>query len=231
MEETAGMVRINYEGHGVPRSHRRYEVNTKHIFAGVGVATVFALSSPVYAGILGGGGGGFGGGLSGGLSGMGGRSIGGAGTFGTQGQLTGTTSAPKVKPVVDATKSTAQSMVDSTKNAAGNVADSAKSTAQTTVQNTKDVAGNAVTNAAADASTVKNEASNSLSSTSASLNGTAAGAASAGNSSMPVKQQTTPAKTLPTESPSHSANLSGSLDADHSKGLTTVSGGGNGSLN
>ena len=58
-----------------------------------------------------------------------------------QGQLGAAVQPPQVKPVVDATKTTAQSTVDSTKTAAGNVADSAKSTAQSTVQNAKEVAG------------------------------------------------------------------------------------------
>jgi len=57
MEETCTLRRIDSEGRGMSASTQEYDMNTKQLFAGTAVATVLALASPAYAGLLGGAGG------------------------------------------------------------------------------------------------------------------------------------------------------------------------------
>jgi hypothetical protein len=202
MEETPALVRINGEGHGVPRPHRRYGMNSKHIFAGVGVATVLALTSPAYAGILGGGAGG-------GLSGMGGRGIGGMGSLSGQGQLGATVQPPKVRPVIDATKTTAQS----------------------TVQNGKEVAGTAAGNVTADAATAKNDVGSSLAATGNPVSATGSGALNAGAPATPKVTPTGSTATPKTGASASPVSGAGAGDAQLNKGATSVTGSASGSLN
>src|ERR1700716_1109922 len=98
MEESCRVRRINSEGRGMSASTQEYDMNSKQLLLGTAVATVLALTSPAYAGLLGGAGGGLGGNLGGGLGGglggnlggLGGAGrVGGTGGFDSQGDLTG----------------------------------------------------------------------------------------------------------------------------------------------
>src|SRR6266851_4221609 len=97
MEETGRPRRINGEGRGMSASTQEYDMNGKQLFIGAAVAAVLALTSPAYAGHLGGVGGlggnlggNLGGSLGGNLGGIGGANrLGGTGNLDSQGDLNG----------------------------------------------------------------------------------------------------------------------------------------------
>jgi hypothetical protein len=72
MEEMPVPSRINSEGGGMSAATSENDMKTRHIFSVVAVAAVLTLTSPAYAGRLGGAGS-FGGNLAGNSSGIGGR--------------------------------------------------------------------------------------------------------------------------------------------------------------
>jgi hypothetical protein len=189
-------------------------MNSKLILAGINAAIVLALTSPAYAGILGGGaGGGFGGGMNGGLSSFGGRSIGGAGNFGSQGQLNGSLNSVNPKPAVDAAKKAGEKATDKVDNSA---------------------------TATGSPSAVSNPLSAGGSAMLTSTSGTAPSAAMTPATNAPTPAPT--AKPSPSTSlagsteqsanaANHSATGGGSFDAQHSKGSNTLTGAANGAVN
>ena len=213
-------------------------MNTKQIFAGVSAAIVLALTSPAYAGLLGGGAGGsIGGGLNGSLGGFGGRSIGGAGGFAAQGQSDQSLKSVKTKPVT---------------NAAKKVDDKADNAAKSTVQSGRSAIESGTDASAGAAAAATKEAS-----------GANASAMTNAAKSAPAAAAATPAKAAPAEAapakgtqdmpsahvkPSPSAGVAGStdqtvnaggrsiagggsFDAEHSKGSNSLDAAGSGSLN
>src|SRR5271155_1319905 len=89
MEEIGRSARITCEGRGMSATTQEFDMNSKQLILGAAIATVLALTSPAYAGHLGGAGA-LGGSLGGSLGGAGGAGrLGGAGGFDSQGDLNG----------------------------------------------------------------------------------------------------------------------------------------------
>src|ERR1700728_2548634 len=89
MEEIGGSARITCEGRGMSASTQEFDMNSKQLILGAAVATVLALTSPAYAGHLGGAGA-LGGSLGGNLGGAGGAGrLTGARGVGSRGGLNG----------------------------------------------------------------------------------------------------------------------------------------------
>src|ERR1700722_13397349 len=88
MEENVPLRRIHCEGRGMSAGTQEHDMNSKRIFAGtVAAAAILAMTSPAYAGHLGGSGG-LGGGLGASLGGHGGSSrLGGAGSLDSHGSV------------------------------------------------------------------------------------------------------------------------------------------------
>jgi hypothetical protein len=87
MEETGWSARITCEGRGMSASTQEFDMNSKQLILGAAVAAVLALTSPAYAGHLGGAGA-LGGSLGGNLGGAGGAGrLAGAGGFDSQGNF------------------------------------------------------------------------------------------------------------------------------------------------
>jgi hypothetical protein len=231
MEEIGWLRRINSEGCGMSAAIQECDMNTKQIFAGVSAAVVLALTSPAYAGLVGGAGS-LGGGLNGNLSGFGGRSIGGAGSFAAQGQMDESLRSVKTKPVTNAARK-----VD---DKADKAAKSAIQSGRSAVQSGSDVSANAEAAATKDASGVDASAMTNVA------------------KSAPATAAATPSKSAPAKGapdvpatharPGSSAGLmgstdqavnagghsvagSGSFDAQHSKGSNSAAAEGSGSLN
>jgi trimeric autotransporter adhesin len=184
-------------------------MNTKQIFAAIGVATVLTVITPAYAHGLGGGlGGGFGGALSGSTSGMsrlGGVS--GQGALQGQGALKGSLDKPKVPSAANAVKQTsatgdkavqsAESTAAASKSAAGDATSTATSSVNATASAATSKASSA-TNVAANSAT---QASSQVSQSKPTVDSSIAAAAGKG---------------------SLGANGMGALDAQHSNGATSV---------
>jgi hypothetical protein len=101
MEETGRPGRITCEGRGMSASTQEFDMNSKQLILGAAVATVLALTSPAYAGHLGGAGA-FGGSLGGSLGGAGGAGrLTGAGGFDSQGDLNGAVNKKAVSKTTD----------------------------------------------------------------------------------------------------------------------------------
>ena len=212
-------------------------MNTKQIFAGVSAAVVLALTSPAYAGLVGGAGS-LGGGLNGNLSGFGGRSIGGAGSFAAQGQMDESLRSVKTKPVTNAARK-----VD---DKADNAAKSAIQSGRSAIQSGSDVSANAEAAATKDASGVGASAmTNATAMTNVAKSAPATAAATPSKSAPAKGAQDVP---TPHAKPGSSAGLmgstdqavtagghsvagSGSFDAQHSKGSNSAAAEGSGSLN
>jgi NAD(P)H-dependent FMN reductase len=237
MEEILRLCRINSEGCRMSAATQEYEMNTKQIFAGVSAAIVLALTSPAYAGLVGGGAGGnIGGGLNGNLPGFGGRSIGGAGGFAAQGQFDQSLKSVKTKPVT---------------NAAKKVDDKADNAAKSTVQSGRSAveSGTDVSASAAAAATKDASGENASAMTNVAKSAPAAAAATPAKSAPAKAAPAMGTQDVPTAhakpSPSgltgstdqtpnaggHSIAGRGSFDAEHSKGSNSLDAAGSGSLN
>src|SRR5580700_8385346 len=111
MEETGRSARITCEGRGMSASTQEFDMNGKQLILGAAVATVLALTSPAYAGHLGGAGA-LGGSLGGNLSGAGGAGrLSGAGGFDSQGGLNGGVNKKAVSKTADKADGTANADV------------------------------------------------------------------------------------------------------------------------
>lgn len=153
-----------------------YDMNSKQLIAGTGLAVLLAMSVTAHAGGLGGGlGGAAGGALGGNLSGFGGRGFSGTGSFASQGQLSGTSGSLNAKPVTDAAnKANVKDKVDSAKNKVDSGKDNADTAAKDKLDSAKDKVAATATDKVGD---VKDTAGNASAPTStpaasASLNGT-----------------------------------------------------------
>src|ERR1700723_2947092 len=147
MEENVPPRRIHCEGRGMSAGTQEHDMNSKRIFAGTVAAAVLAMTSPAYAGHLGGSGG-LGGGFGGRLGRPGGsRRVGGAGSLASRGRVNGSLGsntkpaakvAGKTADKVDATAASATQESGSVANSAEKTTSSAASSSAASAATTAD---------------------------------------------------------------------------------------------
>jgi len=192
-------------------------MNTKQILAGVSAAVVLALTSPAYAGLAAGcAGGSFGGGFGGNLGGFGGRGIGGAGHFASQGQLDQSVRAANAKPVA---------------NAAKEVDHKADNAAKSEVRSTSAVSAGAAATATKDESVARSAPATAAAAT-PSKPSPAVGTPKPAAPAQPGPSAALMGSTNQTvNAGGHGIASSSSIDAQHSKGSNSVAAADSNSLN
>jgi hypothetical protein len=194
-------------------------MKTKQIIAGISAATVLAMVTPAYAGVLGGGAGALGGSMTSGIGGMTGQgAFDGRGAAGTSFDRFPERPTPHAKPATTGAESAQRSGGGTAKAVSGSTAHEADGSAFTALGQASGQSSSA-TNAAA-------ELPSRAASTTGSTAGSTAGSASTPTTTAPAAASKTPSPTAapPSAPPSTmtSATGAGSVDAQHSRGDNSV---------
>jgi hypothetical protein len=194
-------------------------MKTKQIIAGISAATVLAMVTPAYAGVLGGGAGALGGSMTSGIGGMTGQgAFDGRGAASTSFDRFPERPTPRAKPATTGAESAQRSSGGTAKAVSGSAAHEADGSAFTALGRASGQSSSA-TNAAA-------EVPSRAASTTGSTAGSTAGSASTPTTTAPAPASKTPSPTVasPNARPPTmtSATGAGSVDAQHSRGDNSV---------
>jgi hypothetical protein len=198
-------------------------MKTKQIIAGISAATVLAMVTPAYAGVLGGGAGALGGSMTSGIGGMTGQ-----GAFGSRGAANTSFDrfperpTPRAKPATTGAEPAQRAGGGTAKAVSGSAAHEADGSALTALGQASGQSSSA-TNAAAG---LPSRAASTGGSAAGSTAGSTAGSAKtpATTAPAPASKTPTPAAALPSAPPSTmtSATDAGSVDAQHRRGDNSV---------
>jgi hypothetical protein len=194
-------------------------MKTNQIIAGISAATVLAMMTPAYAGVLGGGAGALGGSMTSGIGGMTGQgAFDGRGAASTSFHRFPDRPTPRAKPATTGTESAQRAGGGTAKAVSGSAAHEADGSSFTALGQASGQSSSA-TNAAA-------ELPSRAASTTGSTAGSTAGSAKTPAATAPAPASKTPssAAALPSAPPStmSSATGAGSVDAQHSRGDNSV---------
>jgi hypothetical protein len=194
-------------------------MRTKQIIAGISAATVLAMMTPAYAGVLGGGAGALGGSMTGGIGGMTRQgAFDGRGAASTSFDRFPERPTPRAKPATTGAESAQRSGVGTAKAVSGRAEHQADGSAFTALGQASGQSSSATNTAA--------QLPSRAASTTGSTAGSTAGSAStpATTAPAPVSKAPSPTAASPSAPPSMmtSAAGAGNVDAQHSRGDNSV---------